>query len=131
MTNDNWELYAHITRLPVETSHYVDGYSSIWIEDTIEPCSKYANVPIGQLRVRVTMGSYVDYFKPTGTLCDMFSAVGKWYDVLFPFFVALFFLFTFLVSLIQVLPLVCGNCRALASRQRQPFRSAIGILPLR
>jgi hypothetical protein len=37
------------------------------------------DVAPANLRVRVTMGTNVDYFKPVNSLCAMLTTVGSWY----------------------------------------------------
>jgi hypothetical protein len=42
-------------------------------------CGDYASLGHKSIFVRVTMGTYMDYFKPTTSLCDMLTNTGEWY----------------------------------------------------
>jgi len=74
--NVSWTPYATLGRLQAEPKHFEQGYSNRWISDKIVSCHAYDGK---QVILRVTIGTYVDYFKLIGNLCDVFAGVGRWY----------------------------------------------------
>lgn len=59
---------------------YNDGTSaSVSTSTDIRPCGSYASVPKENLLVKITMGTFIDYFRPVQDLCTMLSSPGRWY----------------------------------------------------
>jgi hypothetical protein len=63
----------------VSSSTYLEGFGTDSDLNFVRSCSDFDSVSANNLMIRITMGSYVDYLKPTGTLCSMLTNVGQWY----------------------------------------------------
>jgi hypothetical protein len=77
---DAWQLYAafdgtiSVTRFTYESGIGVSGSDNYAV-----PCSLLDSLTSGRIRLRLTMGQYVDYFYPAGdqTVCEMLREPGR------------------------------------------------------
>jgi hypothetical protein len=63
----------------IKSSTYLEGVGTDSEPNFVRACSDYDGVAAVDMIVRVTMGSYVEYLRPTGTLCAMLTNPGQWY----------------------------------------------------
>jgi len=74
----NYASLAGISKLDPNT--YINGVTpSVATADKVRPCSDYAGIDFKRMIVRVTMGQFVDYFRPVTNFCDFLNVSGQWY----------------------------------------------------
>jgi hypothetical protein len=72
--------YAHFDGfMKITGATYTDGSGNPSDANYVRKCGDYSAIAPENMFVRITMGTYVDYFKPVTSLCTMLTVVGQWY----------------------------------------------------